>query len=58
MSQVDALQRLRSPELVASSREKSVEDVASDYPVATASAQASTAVSIVAGTGITTGERP
>jgi len=48
---VDALQRLRSPELVAASREKSVEDVASDYPVAAASAQASTAVSIVSGTG-------
>jgi small subunit ribosomal protein S5 len=55
---VDALQRLRSPELVASSREKSVDDVASDYPVAAASAQASTAASIVAGSGVTPGERP
>ena len=34
----------------AASRSKSVEDVASDYPVAAASAQASTAASIVAGT--------
>ena len=55
---VDALQRLRAPEAVAASREKSVEDVASDYPVATASAQASTAVSIVAGTGVASGEHP
>jgi small subunit ribosomal protein S5 len=55
---VDALQRLRSPELVASSRDKSVDDVASDYPVATASAQASTAVSIVAGTGALHGGQP
>jgi small subunit ribosomal protein S5 len=54
---VDALQRLRSPDSVAASREKSVDDVASDYPVAAASAQASTAVSIVAGTGVTPGER-
>ena len=55
---VDALQRLRSPELVASSRDKSVDDVASDYPVAAASAQASTAVSIVAGTGALHGGQP
>jgi small subunit ribosomal protein S5 len=52
---VDALQRLRSPEFVASSRSKSVDEVASDYPVAAASAQASTAASIVAGTGVSTG---
>jgi len=55
---VNALQQLRSPELVASSREKSVDDVASDYPVAAASAQASTAASIVAGTGVAPGDRP
>jgi len=55
---VDALQRLRSPERVAASRDKSVDDVAADYPVATASAQASTAASIVAGTGVTTGGNP
>jgi small subunit ribosomal protein S5 len=55
---VDALQRLRSPELVASSRDKSVDDVASDYPVAAASAQASTAASIVAGTGALSGGQP
>jgi small subunit ribosomal protein S5 len=55
---VDALMRLRAPEAVASSREKSVDDVASDYPVAAASAQASTAVSIVAGTGVASGENP
>jgi small subunit ribosomal protein S5 len=53
---VDALQRLRSPENVAASREKSVEDVAGDYPVAAASAQASTAVSIVSGTGTPGGQ--
>ncbi len=55
---VDALMRLRAPEAVASSREKSVDDVASDYPVAAASAQASTAVSIVAGPGVASGEHP
>jgi small subunit ribosomal protein S5 len=55
---VDALQRLRSPEAVASSREKSVDDVAGDYPVAAASAQASTASSIVAGSGVTPGGQP
>jgi len=55
---VDALQRLRSPEFVASSREKSVDDVASDYPVAKASAQANTAASIIAGTGVTPGGQP
>jgi small subunit ribosomal protein S5 len=55
---VDALQRLRSPELVAASREKSLEDVASDYPVAAASAQASTASSIIAGSGVTPEGRP
>jgi small subunit ribosomal protein S5 len=54
---VDALQRLRSPESVAASREKAVDDVASDYPVAAASAQASTAVSIVSGTGVAPGDR-
>jgi small subunit ribosomal protein S5 len=53
---VDALQRLRSPESVAASREKAVDDVASDYPVAAASAQASTAVSIVSGTGTPGGQ--
>src|SRR5262245_8205132 len=55
---VDALMRLRSPEFVASSRDKSVDEVAADYPVAAASAQASTAASIVAGSGVTPGERP
>ena len=53
---VDALQRLRSPESVAASREKAVDDVASDYPVAAASAQASTAVSIISGTGTPGGQ--
>jgi small subunit ribosomal protein S5 len=47
---VNALQRLRSPELVAASRSMSVDDVAGDYPVAAASSRASTAASIVAGT--------
>jgi small subunit ribosomal protein S5 len=55
---VDALQRLRSPEFVAASRDKSVDDVAADYPVAAASAQASTAASIVSGTGGTPGGHP
>jgi small subunit ribosomal protein S5 len=46
---VDALKNLRSPELVASARGRSVDDVAGDYPVAAASSRASTANSIVAG---------
>ncbi len=49
---VDALRRLRSPELVAASRGRSVEDVAGDYPVAVASSRANTAASIVAGTHV------
>jgi small subunit ribosomal protein S5 len=47
---VNALQRLRSPELVASARGMSVDDVAGDYPVAAATSRASTANSIVGGT--------
>jgi small subunit ribosomal protein S5 len=47
---VNALQRLRSPELVAASRGRTVEDVAGDYPVAVASSRASVAESIVAST--------
>jgi small subunit ribosomal protein S5 len=48
---VNALQRLRSPELVASSRNLPIDEVAGDYPVAVASSKANTAASIVAGTG-------
>ena len=47
---VNALQRLRSAQNVADSRSKSVDEIASDYPVAAASMQASTAASIVAST--------
>src|SRR6185369_3795568 len=47
---VDALKNLRSPELVAASRGRSLDDVAGDYPVAAASSRASTAASIVGGT--------
>ena len=47
---VNALKRLRSAETVAGSRDKSVDEVAGDYPVAAASTQASTAASIVAST--------
>jgi small subunit ribosomal protein S5 len=47
---VNALQRLRSPELVAASRSLGIDEVAGDYPVAVASSKASTAASIVAGT--------
>jgi small subunit ribosomal protein S5 len=49
---VNALQRLRSPELVASSRSLSIDEVAGDYPVAVASSKANTAASIVAGTNV------
>jgi len=45
---VNALQRLRSPELVASSRGRSMDEVAGDYPVLKASSSAGTAESIVA----------
>jgi small subunit ribosomal protein S5 len=47
---VNALQRLRSPELVASSRGMALDHVAGDYPVAAASSRANTASSIVGGT--------
>ena len=47
---VAALQRLRSPEGVASSRSKQVDDVTRDYPVAATSAKAAVAQSIVAST--------
>jgi small subunit ribosomal protein S5 len=52
---VDALRRLRSPELVASSRGRPIDEVAGDYPVAVASSRASTAASIVAGTHVAGG---
>jgi small subunit ribosomal protein S5 len=45
---IEALKCLRSPETVASSREKSVEDVAYDYPVAAVSVKGTAASSIVA----------
>jgi small subunit ribosomal protein S5 len=44
---VNALQRLRSPEVIASSRGRSMEEVAGDYPVLKASSSAGTAASIV-----------
>ena len=45
---VNALKRLRSAESVAGSRNKTVDDITGDYPVAAASMQAGTAASIVA----------
>jgi len=47
---VNALQRLRSPERVASSRGLGIDEVAGDYPVAAASSRANVAAAIVAGT--------
>jgi small subunit ribosomal protein S5 len=47
---MEALRILRAPEQVASAREKSVDDVAHDYPVARTSAKAAVAQSIVAST--------
>ena len=47
---VNALKRLRSPELVAGARGKPLEEVAGDYPVAAASSRAGTPASIVSGT--------
>lgn len=45
-----ALMQLRAPETVANARDKSVDEVAHDYPVARVSAQAAVAQSIVAST--------
>ncbi len=47
---IAALKALRGPEMVAAAREKNVEDVAEDYPVAKVSAKAAAAASIVAST--------
>jgi small subunit ribosomal protein S5 len=47
---LEALKILRSPETVANARNKSVDDVAHDYPVARTSAKAAVAQSIVAST--------
>lgn len=46
---IDALRRLRSPEAVASARNKGVDEITSDYPVAASASKASTAASIVSG---------
>lgn len=48
---IAALQTLRSPETVASAREKQVDDVTVDYPVAATSVKAATAQSIIASRG-------
>jgi small subunit ribosomal protein S5 len=47
---VHALQNLRGPEGVANARNKQVEEVAGDYPVAASASKASTASSIVGST--------
>ncbi len=47
---VHALQNLRGPEGVASARNKQVDEVAGDYPVAASASKASTASSIVGST--------
>ncbi len=44
---VDALRRLRGPDGVANARNKQVEEIAGDYPVAASASRASTAHSIV-----------
>ena len=48
---INALQQLRAPEQVAKARDKQVDAVTEDYPVARMSAQAAVAQSIVASTG-------
>jgi small subunit ribosomal protein S5 len=48
---VNALQQLRSVEDIARDREKSVDDVAADYPVAKVSAKSAVATSIIASSG-------
>lgn len=53
-----ALKTLRAPEHVASARDKSVDDVAHDYPVARTSGQAAVAQSIVASTQAPGGTTP
>lgn len=47
---IAALKALRGPELVAAAREREVDEVAGDYPVAKVSAKAAAASSIVAST--------
>ncbi len=53
-----ALKSLRAPEAVANARDKSVDDVAHDYPVAKTSAKAAVAQSIVASTDSGVGGQP
>jgi small subunit ribosomal protein S5 len=53
---VNALQQLRSVEDIARDREKSVDDVAADYPVAKVSAKSAVATSIIASSGGVSGE--
>ncbi len=48
---VAALQGLRGPEVVAKSRSKELDEIASDYPVSSVSVQASGGSSIVSGNG-------
>ncbi len=48
---LEALKILRAPETVANARDKQVDDVAHDYPVARTSAKAAVAQSIVASSG-------
>jgi small subunit ribosomal protein S5 len=55
---VDALKHLRRAETVASSREKTLDEVAHDYPVARVSAASKDASSIVASTGGAPGGNP
>jgi small subunit ribosomal protein S5 len=55
---VDALRHLRRVESVASAREKSVDEVGHDYPVARVSAASKDASSIVASTGAAPGGTP
>jgi small subunit ribosomal protein S5 len=45
---IEALRGLRSPEVVATARSKSLEEISSDYPVAAVSMQAGGSSSIVA----------
>jgi small subunit ribosomal protein S5 len=55
---VAALKRLRSAERVAEARGMSIDIVAGDYPVAAASAHASTAASIVGSQSSSSGGTP
>jgi small subunit ribosomal protein S5 len=53
---INALQQLRSAEEIARDREKSIDEVAVDYPIAKLASKAAVATSIIASSGAVSGE--